>query len=375
MARAWGANAVGQLGDGSFAPTSPHAVSGISSITGMHGGRQHVIALRADGSVWCWGHGLNGQLGIGSTANRNVPTKVHNLANVKQVRTGHYHSLALRNDGTVWAWGLNKYGQLGDGTTRNRSLPVRVKGLGTAIAIAGARDHSLAILKNGTVWAWGLNQYGNLGTGNTVSHHLPVQVKGLTQMIAIAGGRDHTLAIRKGGAVYAWGWNAYGQIGDGTTVNRHLAKRVALLPGSPRRSPPAPTTAWCAERTARSGRSARTATADRRRHRHPAQAPYPGGRRSGLDRHRPPAYARGEDRRLDLGLGSELVRPARRRLDPGPPRAGAGRLDHQRLPRGRGRGLQRCPDRLTGNVPAGARGRVNGTAPTGTSPSIDDDLQ
>ena len=230
---AWGANAVGQLGDGSFAAhLAPHAVSGLSGITGIHGGRQHVIALRSNGSVWCWGHGLDGQLGIGSTANRNVPTKTHNLANVKQVRTGHYHSMALRRDGTVWTWGLNKYGQLGDGTTQKRLLPVRVKGLPhPAIAIAGARDHSLAILNNGTVWAWGLNQYGNLGTGNTVSHHLPVQVKGLSQIIAIAGGRDHSLAIKKGGAVYAWGWNAYGQIGDGTTVNRHLPKHVAQLTG------------------------------------------------------------------------------------------------------------------------------------------------
>ncbi len=120
----WGANAVGQLGDGSFsAHLSPHAVPSLSGITGIHGGRQHVIVLRADGTVWCWGHGLDGQLGIGSTANRNLPTRVHNLANVKQVRTGHYHSMALRKDGSVWTWGLNKYGQLGDGTTEKRTLP------------------------------------------------------------------------------------------------------------------------------------------------------------------------------------------------------------------------------------------------------------
>jgi len=38
------------------------------------------------------------------------------------------HSVALGADGTVWAWGMNGYGQLGDGTTTDRNAPVRVAG-------------------------------------------------------------------------------------------------------------------------------------------------------------------------------------------------------------------------------------------------------
>jgi alpha-tubulin suppressor-like RCC1 family protein len=54
------------------------------------------------------------------------------------------HSLALKGDGTVWAWGSNSDGQLGDGTTANRNTPVQVKNLSGVQAIAAGAQHCLA---------------------------------------------------------------------------------------------------------------------------------------------------------------------------------------------------------------------------------------
>jgi len=45
------------------------------------------------------------------------------------------HSLAVKADGTVWAWGYNAYGQLGDGTTTQRNTPVQVSGLTNVVAV------------------------------------------------------------------------------------------------------------------------------------------------------------------------------------------------------------------------------------------------
>ncbi len=39
---------------------------------------------------------------------------------------GQDHSLALEPDGTLWAWGENFVGQLGDGSTQNRNRPVKI---------------------------------------------------------------------------------------------------------------------------------------------------------------------------------------------------------------------------------------------------------
>jgi alpha-tubulin suppressor-like RCC1 family protein len=49
--------------------------------------------------------------------------QVQNLTNVKAIASSATanHSLALKRDGTVWAWGNNQYGQLGDGTTTQRN--------------------------------------------------------------------------------------------------------------------------------------------------------------------------------------------------------------------------------------------------------------
>jgi alpha-tubulin suppressor-like RCC1 family protein len=46
--------------------------------------------------------------------------------------------------GEVWAWGLNGAGQLGDGTTTQRNTPVQVSGLSGVQDIAGGGQHSLA---------------------------------------------------------------------------------------------------------------------------------------------------------------------------------------------------------------------------------------
>ena len=52
---AWGANPWGQLGDGTTtAHLVPRAVTGLTDAIDIDGGRDHAIALRANGSVSTW---------------------------------------------------------------------------------------------------------------------------------------------------------------------------------------------------------------------------------------------------------------------------------------------------------------------------------
>jgi Fe-S cluster biogenesis protein NfuA len=44
----------------------------------------------------------------------------------KTVAAGHHHTVALKSDGSLWTWGNNSSGQLGDGSTTQRNSPVLV---------------------------------------------------------------------------------------------------------------------------------------------------------------------------------------------------------------------------------------------------------
>src|SRR5262249_10259053 len=74
----WGQDNSGQLGDGgSLNRTSPYHVTGLSGLKELTGGLSFSMALRADGqpvgAVWTWGANASGQLGDGTTTNHSVP--------------------------------------------------------------------------------------------------------------------------------------------------------------------------------------------------------------------------------------------------------------------------------------------------------------
>jgi len=233
---AWGANAYGQLGDGTLAAHhSPAVVPGLSSVVDVEGGREHVLALTSDGKVVAWGWNKYGQVGIGSTA-ATVTTPHTVLSNAASVAAGHYSSFALLDDGTIRAWGRNDTGQLGDGTITNRRSPVAVSGLTgvTIVQVAGGRNHTMALADDGTVYAWGSNRYGQLGDGTLQDHRTPRAVPGITDVVEIFAGRDHCLALTSGGTVWAWGYNQHGELGDGTTTNRPSPVPVTtIVSGAP----------------------------------------------------------------------------------------------------------------------------------------------
>lgn len=89
--------------------------------------------------------------------------------NYERFAAGDNHYLVLMADGTLWSLGKNQYGQLGDGTTTDRQQPVKI--LSNVKSIACGSNHSLAVLNDGTLWAFGQNQNGQLGDGTTTPHH------------------------------------------------------------------------------------------------------------------------------------------------------------------------------------------------------------
>ncbi|WMJ16495.1 hypothetical protein RA955_18125 [Geobacillus proteiniphilus] len=208
------------------------------------------------------------------------------MRDVAAVATSGEHVLVLKKDGTVWSWGDNNAGELGDGTTVNRNSPVQVKGLTDVVAIAAAPNYSMALKRDGTVWTWGSNQYGQLGNGTAATpddihfvemteeeiqkcdpiwcgslveeskelykekygvypgklvkaifipkpHPLPTQVKGLKNIIFITTNGTSSMALQNDGTLWAWGYNKFGQLGDKTTIDRNIPVKIGLKVKNP----------------------------------------------------------------------------------------------------------------------------------------------
>lgn len=179
------------------------------------------VALDDAGHVWSFGDGDDGQLCLGSGApsvdetDWSEPVRVEGLEGVVAIHRGYDHSLMLLADGTVLGCGDNQYGQLGDGTTEDRDVPTAVAGLQDIVQILGGSKNTFALGADGRVWVAGRNRYGNLGQGSAddEAHPSAAPVPGLADVVQIAGGRDHVLALTSDGSLYAWGLNSAQQVG------------------------------------------------------------------------------------------------------------------------------------------------------------------
>ncbi len=125
-------------------------------------GRDHNLALRADGTVVGWGDDQFHQA-----------TPPSNLSNAVAIAAGYLHSAALLSNGTVVAWGDNTFGQT--------NVPA---GLSNVVAIAAGDFHTLALLANGAVAGWGDDTFGQLDVPS-----------GATNTVGIASGYYHGLAL------------------------------------------------------------------------------------------------------------------------------------------------------------------------------------
>lgn len=235
--KCWGYNNFGQLGDGTTetrnVPVDIPRLSG--GVTSIAAGAAYTCAGTIRGEVMCWGNNELGQLGDGSDApSRGTPDVVSGLTDgITALAAKGGHSCIINGSGGIQCWGQNKYGQLGDGTAKDQFTPVKVTGLDGAVSIIAAGwNQSCGVLAGGVLNCWGWNYYGQLGDDSIVSRLQPVSVKGLTgKTIAVDGGGGHTCALMGDGTVYCWGFNKSGQLGDHTNLDSSLPVKVDGITG------------------------------------------------------------------------------------------------------------------------------------------------
>jgi len=231
----FGANGNGQLGlgdtDNRTVPTQI-LVAGEGNITSIAGYGQFNYLLDKEGNVYSFGWNGDGSLGHGDMDNRNTPTKIATLSNIVSVSAGNSFALFLDKAGKVYSVGVGDHGRLGDGNaaTHTVSTPQQITAVGegniTAIS-AVSESHGVLLDKNGKVYVFGNGSFGRLGDGNNADHSVTIPTQllaaGENNISAIATSNKETYLIGKDGKLYGFGENSNNQLG---IANKQLLPKL-----------------------------------------------------------------------------------------------------------------------------------------------------
>lgn len=275
----WGANDVGQLGNGSTTPTiAPTPIASTERFTsiatqwtrtcattvsgeahcwgrynyGPHGpatqtdlvpvregspqlfkhlsiGNNHLCGLTPAQAVFCIGSNENGQLAQIAPSWSGSPVQIAGDP-YQRVESGHEHACGLTEAGKAYCWGYNALGAAGVGSLVDRVLAVTaVVGNHTFTTLAAGAQHSCGLTAAGAAYCWGDNSLWQLGNGvQSDRSDSPVLVPGTPPLRDIGAGNRGTCGISTTGEVWCWGNNEFGVLGDGTTANSRTPVRVQL---------------------------------------------------------------------------------------------------------------------------------------------------
>jgi alpha-tubulin suppressor-like RCC1 family protein len=235
----WGWNSYGQLGIGSTSPS----YSGLPQTVMLPEDRfaisidsteSYTCAVMDDGTMYCWGNQIYGNMGTGSGhlsgtasyAHTPIPVDLPRGYEVSFMSVGMRHSCAVMTDDSLWCWGRNAYGEIGVGNVSNsnsqiirRPVKIDMQYYSPIVSLSAGRDSTCTLHDDGSLNCWGSNIYGQIGTGliggDTYSP-ISIQLDGGVTATSIASGSTFKCATTSDGAIQCWGDNNDGRLGDGT---------------------------------------------------------------------------------------------------------------------------------------------------------------
>ncbi|KAJ9467811.1 Ultraviolet-B receptor UVR8 [Diplonema papillatum] len=239
---AFGCNLDGQLGLG----TTPHSLSPerVSPELFTAGAEllscgTHHTCIVFNERLYVMGWNQHGQLGLGDTVNRIVPTECSffNSKSILDIACGVHHTVVCCDDG-LYVMGGNTFGQLGLGHDLSEMTPQVLPFFNDKVVHGiSAWFHTLVSTDDG-VFAFGEGAHHKLGTDpdhldpQNVHYPRPVEAFAESDVLSVHAGCEHSAVVTSDG-IFTWGNGEGGKLGhaSGRPVSDPAKGRLYSLNG------------------------------------------------------------------------------------------------------------------------------------------------
>lgn len=222
----WGYGGFGQLGTANTENQfSPVQVGSSNNWSKVSLGKNFVMAITNDGTLWAWGQNGDGQLGNGTTGiHELLPVQISTQNEWKDVSCGENSTIGLKTNSTLWAWGNNDYGQLGIGNTHSKTIPTLISSKPWSFVSSGD-NYNFAINNDNNLYAWG-EVSRSIGI-NTLEQYLskPTLVNDVA-WDKCYGGRKTSIGISSN-VLYVWGED---YLGDSQIMSSYDPIEIITIP-------------------------------------------------------------------------------------------------------------------------------------------------
>ena len=186
--------------------SSPTQVGTDTTWAKVYAGDNSMYAVKTNGTAWAWGRNHKGMLGLNQPDNghKSSPTQVGTNTTWASYKRNGGCGTGIKTDGTLWVWGSGYYGALGLNESGSPNVyyksPHQVPGTTWSYVDGSAPGATVALKTDGTIWGWGYNSdsgnAGQLGQNNIQNYSSPTQIGTGTDWQHIAGGQGAVWALR-----------------------------------------------------------------------------------------------------------------------------------------------------------------------------------
>ncbi len=180
----WGSNIYGEIGDStqSGAHLLPTPVFGGHQFDSIFAGggscHGHTCGIATDGTTYCWGRNYQRSVPPNSAWGSFVlvPATIVGDPDFSTITVGGRAVCGIGTSGTLYCWGDGIYGEVGLGSQPSE-IPTPIMPDRTFISVSSGQNHTCAVTTDGDTFCWGMNDDGQLGNeSNRIGWTVPVPV-------------------------------------------------------------------------------------------------------------------------------------------------------------------------------------------------------